>query len=115
MAETTTLPVRGTGGQPGSRKLARLMKNKWLYLMALPGMLYFIIFKYFPMWGLLISFQEYQPSLGMLGSKWVGFDHFHRFFLRCIIWNAVPQYIAACLIQSGVFLPAADFAGAAVK
>ncbi|MFC3790246.1 ABC transporter permease [Paenibacillus sp. GCM10012307] len=60
--------------------LARLLKNKWLYLMALPGMLYFIIFRYFPMWGLLISFQDYQPSLGMLQSKWVGFEHFQRFF-----------------------------------
>jgi putative aldouronate transport system permease protein len=55
-------------------------RNKWLYILLLPGLLYFLIFKYLPMWGLLISFQNYQPFLGMARSEWVGLDNFTTFF-----------------------------------
>ncbi|WP_425464344.1 ABC transporter permease [Paenibacillus anaericanus] len=48
--------------------------------MILPGLLYFIIFKYLPMGGLVIAFQDYQPFQGILGSQWVGFKHFIRLF-----------------------------------
>ncbi|MGP0583402.1 ABC transporter permease [Paenibacillus timonensis] len=58
----------------------RLWRNKWLYLMLLPGVLYFIIFKYFPMYGLIISFQDYKPYDGIQGSEWVGLEHFRRLF-----------------------------------
>ncbi|MBW4840961.1 MAG: sugar ABC transporter permease [Paenibacillaceae bacterium] len=58
----------------------RLWRNKWLYLMLLPGGLYFIIFKYFPMYGLIISFQDYKPYDGITGSEWVGLEHFRRLF-----------------------------------
>ncbi|MBM6995332.1 sugar ABC transporter permease [Paenibacillus sp. DXFW5] len=58
----------------------RLWRNKWLYLMLLPGVLYFIIIKYFPMYGLIISFQDYKPYDGIRGSEWVGLEHFRRLF-----------------------------------
>lgn len=61
-------------------------KNRWskvhlpFYLMILPGLLYFIVFKYVPMFGLVISFQQYDPFVGILKSPWVGLDNFHRLF-----------------------------------
>jgi putative aldouronate transport system permease protein len=48
--------------------------------MILPGLLYFLIFKYIPMFGLLISFQRYDPFVGILNSLWVGFANFQRLF-----------------------------------
>ncbi|NLZ80671.1 MAG: sugar ABC transporter permease [Clostridiales bacterium] len=51
-----------------------------LYLMLLPGALYFIIFKYIPMGGIVIAFQNYSPYLGISESQWVGFMHFKNFF-----------------------------------
>jgi putative aldouronate transport system permease protein len=54
----------------------RLLKNRWLYYMLTPGVLYFLIFKYAPMWGVLIAFQDYSPFNGFWGSDWVGFTHF---------------------------------------
>jgi putative aldouronate transport system permease protein len=45
-----------------------------------PGILYFVIFKYVPMWGALIAFKNYQPFLGFFGSEWVGLMHFRDFF-----------------------------------
>lgn len=58
----------------------RLIKNRALYLMILPGFLFFIIFKYIPMGGLVIALQDYQPYLGIRNSPWVGFEHFDRLF-----------------------------------
>lgn len=64
-----------------------------LYVLMLPGLLYFIIFKYLPMYGAQIAFKNYMPSLGIWGSPWVGFDHFQRFFsspnFGDIMWNTV--------------------------
>lgn len=58
----------------------QLWSHRVLYLMALPGIVYFVIFKYLPMGGLVIAFQDYMPFLGVTGSPWVGFDHFIRLF-----------------------------------
>ncbi|MDP3952157.1 sugar ABC transporter permease [Microbacterium sp.] len=57
-----------------------IWRHKALYLMALPGIAYFIVFKYVPMTGLVIAFQDYSPFRGIFGSPWVGFEHFIRFF-----------------------------------
>ncbi|MGM7719804.1 ABC transporter permease [Metabacillus sp. Hm71] len=55
-------------------------RNKVIYLMVSPVVLYFIIFQYGPMYGLQIAFKDYSPVLGFLGSPWVGFEHFKEFF-----------------------------------
>lgn len=57
-----------------------IWRQRALYLMAIPGIAYFIIFKYVPMGGLVIAFQDYSPFRGIGGSPWVGFEHFIRFF-----------------------------------
>lgn len=54
--------------------------HKVLYLMALPVIIYYFVFHFLPMFGLIISFQRYVPSKGYFGSEWVGFDNFTRFF-----------------------------------
>ena len=61
---------------------ATLWRHRALYLMALPGIVYFLVFKYLPMGGLIIAFQDYKPFLGILGSPWVGFEHFVRLFTQ---------------------------------
>lgn len=87
--------------QPQSRKKnselkKRLWRNKWLYVMLLPGVLYFIIFKYLPMYGLIISFQDYKPYRGIMGSEWVGMEHFKRLFTEPdfmnILWNTIMLF-----------------------
>ncbi len=54
--------------------------NKILLLMSLPGLILLVLFRYLPMYGILISFQNFSLFLGMKGSEWVGFDNFTRFF-----------------------------------
>lgn len=59
-----------------------IRKRPVLYIMLIPGFLYFLIFKYVPMWGLLIAFKDYSPFLGFFESKWIGFVNFQRFFTQ---------------------------------
>jgi putative aldouronate transport system permease protein len=54
--------------------------NKYKYLLILPVLVYFALFAYKPIYGLLIAFQDFRPNLGMARSKWVGFRHFISFF-----------------------------------
>lgn len=60
--------------------VARILQHKAIYLLILPGVLYFFIFKFVPMWGLLLAFQDYNPFLGFSGSPWVGLKHFTELF-----------------------------------
>jgi len=55
-------------------------RNKSLYLLVLPVLAFYIIFHYKPMYGAIIAFKDYTPSLGVGGSPWVGLDNFTRFF-----------------------------------
>lgn len=58
-----------------------IVKNRWLYFLLIPGIVFFFIFKYVPMWGLRIAFMEYNqydPSK----SIWVGFDQFVKLFSK---------------------------------
>ena len=63
-----------------NRKLAQLSAQKFLYLMILPGFLVVLVFHYFPIYGVLIAFQNFNPRAGIWGSEWIGFTHFKNFF-----------------------------------
>jgi len=70
-----------------------VVKNRYLYLLALPGMLFLLVFAYTPMLGHLLAFQNYRLSDGLFGSQWVGWRNFEFFFstndwLR-VTWNTV--------------------------
>lgn len=55
-------------------------EHKLYYWLAIPIILYYIIFHYLPMFGIVIAFQDYRPAKGLLGSRWVGIKHFEAFF-----------------------------------
>ena len=64
-----------------AKKIGVSIKKYWqLYLFVLPGLLYFIIFHFVPMYGVQIAFKNYRAIDGIMGSEWVGFKHFIRFF-----------------------------------
>jgi len=64
----------------GSRLWAAMVQSKSMYALALPGILYLILFKFVPLWGLLIAFKEYNPFQGFWGSRWIGFTNFSDLF-----------------------------------
>lgn len=63
-----------------ARAMAPYIRNWDLYLLLIPSIVFFIIFKYIPMYGVQIAFKNYSARLGIWGSKWVGLKHFDRFF-----------------------------------
>lgn len=60
--------------------LYEIKKNKTLYLMFMPAALFFIIFSYLPMPGIIIAFQNFNFGKGIFGSEWNGFENFRYFF-----------------------------------
>lgn len=63
------------------QSLLKDMRKNWiLYVMILPAVVWFLIFCYKPMYGVLMAFKDYKVKLGIMGSPWVGMKHFQRFF-----------------------------------
>ncbi|GFZ88758.1 protein lplB [Paenibacillus marchantiophytorum] len=76
------------------RKLKdRLWRERYLFLLLMPGLLYFIIYRYVPMLGNIIAFQDYSPFRGFLNSDWVGLKHFKTIFsdqeVIRVLWNTL--------------------------
>ena len=72
----------------------KLKLHKIYYLLALPGVLYFLIFKYVPMFGIIIAFKDVSPYLGVKGiftSEWVGLANFIRFMDSYYFWNILSN------------------------
>ncbi|MGN7385051.1 MULTISPECIES: ABC transporter permease [unclassified Paenibacillus] len=63
-----------------TRFVRTIKEYKWMYLMLIPGMLYYLCFKYLPMFGLIIAFKDYNIMKGVFDSPWVGFKHFEEIF-----------------------------------
>lgn len=70
-----------------------LYKYRWLYVMMLPGLVYFILFRYLPLWNAQIAFKNFKPLLGVWDSPFVGFKNFvtffHSFYFTQLLTNTV--------------------------
>ena len=106
MRTTSTIQRGGqlTAGTGDSLK-KRMIKNRWLYYMLAPGVLYFIIFKYVPMWGVLIAFQDFSPFRGFWSSDWVGVEHFRTFFGEPQFWLLFRNTFILALYNILFFFP----------
>lgn len=83
-----------------------MLQHRWLYFMLIPGALYFILFRYIPMGGLIIAFKEYSPFKGMWGSPWVGFDQFVKFFSANDFSRLLTNTLGISLLQLVLYFPA---------
>lgn len=72
--------MQKTAPAPKRNALYYLKKDRHLYLMLLPGIVFFIIFRYAPMWGVLVAFKDYNLFKGFMASKWIGLKNFQNFF-----------------------------------
>jgi len=68
----------------------RIAKNKWTYVFILPGMLYLLLFSYFPMYGLTLAFKDFQIGAGIFGSPWSNpwYKNFVMLSVDKMFWNA---------------------------
>ncbi|MBT2763362.1 ABC transporter permease subunit [Paenibacillus sp. ISL-20] len=70
-------------------KLKHIARNPFLYAMAVPGLLFFLVFSYLPIYGITIAFKDYDFSKGITGSEWVGFKNFDYFFTSDDFWTVL--------------------------
>ncbi len=85
----------------------KLNRNKYLYLMLLPVLLYFTVFHYIPIYGVQIAFKNYFVALGIIGSPWIGFIHFRRFFNSYYFWRLLRNTIGISLYSLAIGIPSA--------
>lgn len=104
--ETTTIrePVSASKSKIKEMK-TKLKKSRQLYLFALPAFLIILIFSYGPMYGVIIAFKDYMPSLGIFESPWVGFKHFQRFFDSYYFWDLMKNTLGISLYSLIVGFP----------
>lgn len=76
-----------------------------MYLFVLPGTLYFLIYKYVPLLGSVIAFQEYSPFQGFLHSDWVGLAHFKKIFDNPEVVQVLINTITLSFLQIAVAFP----------
>jgi putative aldouronate transport system permease protein len=93
--KSTANPV-GVAPRFKSRRssLLKSLRTRYdLYLMVLIPIVWYLVFHYGPLYGLQIAFKNFSPAKGILGSKWVGFDHFVRFvdsyYFWRLLWNTI--------------------------
>ena len=67
--------------------LRHVLKHRYLYLLLLPAAVYYVAFKYLPIYGMVMAFQDFKPVKGFLGSSWVGLEHFQRLFAARDFWR----------------------------
>ena len=76
-----SVKAKNTQNTRGASRLWRqIWQARFIYLILLPGLIYFAIFQYGPMSGLVLAFKKYNASLGIWGSQWVGLKNFRRIF-----------------------------------
>ncbi|NUU60718.1 ABC transporter permease [Paenibacillus agri] len=81
-------------------------RHKYIYLMLLPVVIYYLVFLYFPMYGLQIAFKDFSPVKGILGSEWVGFKHFISFYDSYYFWRLIRNTLLISLYELVFGFPA---------
>ncbi len=85
--------------------LVRVWNCRWLYVMLLPVLLYYILFKYVPMYGITMAFKDYNVFKGVFESPWCGFDVFQKIFDNKNFWLVVRNTLSLNLLTLAVSFP----------
>lgn len=89
-----------------SSSFKRHLRRYWqLYAMLAVPVVYFVIFKYVPMFGNILAFRRYRPAMGPYGTEWVGFRYFEKFMGDASFWNAFRNTIVISLLNLAVNFP----------
>ncbi|WP_270165520.1 ABC transporter permease [Paenibacillus sp. SYP-B4298] len=79
--------------------VANYKRHKMIYWLTLPVILYFVVFSYLPMAGLVMAFQDFSPRKGFLGSEWVGLTNFVEFFTSSNFIRVTKNTLALSLLD----------------
>jgi putative aldouronate transport system permease protein len=77
----------------------KLWKSRYMYAFVLPGTIYFILFKYVPLLGSIIAFEDYSPFQGFIHSEWIGFENFRRIFNNSEVVQVLINTVTLSFLQ----------------
>lgn len=83
----------------------KIVSNWQLYVLILPAFLYFLVFHYFPMYGVQIAFKDFLPAQGIWNSEWVGLEHFKRFIDSYYFWDLIKNTLGISVYELIVGFP----------
>jgi putative aldouronate transport system permease protein len=95
-------PKRGVGAELA----VKVWNHRYLYGMLLLPLLFFLLFRYYPMLGNIIAFKKFQPMNGIWGSPWVGFKHFESLFGDPNFLRVLRNTVAIALLKLLIVFPA---------
>ena len=97
---------RSVPAPASAQPFGRHFRRYWqLYAMLLLPVLYFILFKYVPMFGNILAFRRYRPAMGPYGTDWVGFRYFEKFMNDPSFWSAFKNTLLLSLLNLAVNFP----------
>lgn len=108
MQKTAAVPLSGgkTYRKYSWHNIKRDFVKNWpLMLMLLPTIIFFVVFCYIPMVGLLMAFEDYKPNLGLFGSDFVGLENFETFFTSVYCWRVIRNTLWLSGLQLVVVFP----------
>ncbi len=115
VSEKSLTDLRQSQIEPGRAKPRRIsawylaktsFRRHWqLYLILLPALLYFLIFRYVPLVNAIIAFKDYNVVQGIWGSKWVGLKYFTQFFENPVFWTLIKNTLGLSLYALVVGFP----------
>ncbi len=88
-----------------TRRKKAFLRSRDLYIFLAPSVIYFIIFSYLPMYGVILAFKYFQLGAGILGSPWVGFDNFTRFFSSYYFFRLIRNTVYLSVYSMVISFP----------
>ena len=89
-----------------AQSLVRSIRRNWsLYLLITPVLIYFAVFIFWPMYGVITAFKDFRPNLGIMGSEWVGLKHFEEFFTSLHFGRTLRNTLTLSIYSLAVNFP----------
>lgn len=85
---------------------AKMKQERWMYVFIIPGLLFFVVFRYLPLLGNVVAFENYSPYLGILQSQWVGLENFAHIIQDPQVGQALANTVIINGLQLIFFFPA---------
>ena len=101
--------------KPAKPMKLRIWRNRGLYILLIPMLIYFILFNVLPIWGLQIAFRDFKPVLGITGSPWVGLKYIKKFVTSYSFWTLLRNTLVLSVYCLVICLPLAMFLAIVLK
>jgi putative aldouronate transport system permease protein len=105
-AQTSMTSARKSQTKPYFKRMKRIGRNYELYLFILPVLIYYLVFHYWPMYGVQMAFKDFNAALGIADSPWVGLKHFIRFVNGTSFWVLLQNTLGISMYSLLVGFPA---------